>query len=79
VNGRTVETEFVFGRHWAADLPAAYAILIPQRKARIPAIPVEGRMPDDKRGDLGPGIQRPAEERPDDRLADRSTARARHS
>jgi hypothetical protein len=52
VSGRRVEAEFVFGRYWAAELSAAYAILVPQRKARIPANHVEGRMPDDQRGDL---------------------------
>ena len=35
VNGRQVEAEFVFDRHAATDLSVAYAILVPQRRARI--------------------------------------------
>ena len=34
VNGRQVEAEFVFDRHAATDLSVAYAILVPQRRAR---------------------------------------------
>ena len=34
MNGRQVEAEFVFDRHSATDLPVAYAILVPQRRAR---------------------------------------------
>ena len=30
-----VETEFVFDRHGATDMSVAYAILVPQRRARI--------------------------------------------
>ena len=35
MSDRAVETEFVFGRHAATDLSVAYAILVPQRRARI--------------------------------------------
>ena len=34
VNDRGVETEFVFDRHAATDLSVAYAIFVPQRRAR---------------------------------------------
>ena len=34
MNEKAVETEHVFGRHAAADLSVAYAILVPQRRAR---------------------------------------------
>jgi DNA invertase Pin-like site-specific DNA recombinase len=44
VNDRTVEGEYVFGRHAATDLSVAYAILVPQRRARIRA-GQEGRPP----------------------------------
>ena len=79
VSGRAVEAEFVFGRHAAAELSVAYAILVPQRQARIARAGQEGRPPRDQRGDLRPGLQRPAEEGPDDRLADRGAARARRA
>ena len=39
VNDRAVETEFVFGRHAATDLSVAYAIFVPQRRARIAGRP----------------------------------------
>ena len=35
MNDRVVETRFVFDRHAASDLSVAYAILVPQRRARI--------------------------------------------
>jgi hypothetical protein len=35
VSDRTVEGEFVFGRHTATELSVAYAILVPQRRARV--------------------------------------------
>src|SRR6266702_1481205 len=78
VNDRAVEAEFVFGRHAAADLSVAYAILVPQRRARIRA-GQEGRPPRDERGDLRPGVFGPAEEGPDDRLADSSAAGPRRA
>src|SRR5271169_5171067 len=78
VNDRAVETESVFGRHAATELSVAYAILVPQRRARIRA-GQEGRPPRDQRGDLRPGLQCPAEEGPDDRVADRGIARARRA
>ena len=43
MNDRAVETEFVFGRHTATDLSVAYAILVPQRRARIRPARKEGR------------------------------------
>ena len=73
MNDRTVGTEFVFDRHAATDLSVAYAILVPQRRASIRA-GQEGRPPRDERGDLRPGLQRPAEERRDDRVSDRGIA-----
>ena len=45
VNGRAVEAEFVFGRHAATELSVAYAILVPQRRARIARAGQEGRPP----------------------------------
>ena len=65
-----VETEFVFGRHAAAELSVAYAILVPQRRASIARAGQEGRPPHDERGDLREGLQCPAEEGRDDRVAD---------
>ena len=62
VNDRAVETEFVFGRHAATELSVAYAILAPQRQARIVRSGQEGRPQHDERGDLCPGLQCPAEE-----------------
>jgi len=75
VSDRAVGTEFVFGRHAATELSVACAILVPQRRARTRA-GQEGRPPRDERGDLRPGVIGPAEERPDDRIADRGTARS---
>ena len=43
VNGKAVEAEFVFGRHAAADLSVAYAILVPQRRARTARAGQEGQ------------------------------------
>ena len=79
VNDRAVETEFVFGRHAATELSVAYAVLAPQRQARIARAGEEGRPPRDERGDLRPGLQCPAEEGRDDRVADRGAARARRA
>src|SRR6266700_3565449 len=79
VNDRVVGTEFVFDRHAATDLSVAYAILVPQRRARIVRAGQEGRPPRDERGDLRPGLQRPAEEGPDDRVADGGAARPRRA
>ena len=79
VSDRAVEAEFVFGRHAATELSVAYAILVPQRQARIVRAGQEGRPPRDERGDLRPGLQRPAEEGRDDRVADRGAARARRA
>src|SRR6266571_2743094 len=74
-----VVAQFVFGRHAGAEVSAAYAILVPARRARIARSGQEGRLPDDQRGDLRQGVLGPAEERPDDRLADSGVARARHA
>ena len=79
VSDRAVGAEFVFGRHAATELSVAYAILVPQRQARIARAGQEGRPQHDQRGDLRPGLQRPAEERRDDRVADRGAARARRA
>src|ERR1019366_4677637 len=78
VSDRMVEGEYVFGRHAATDLSVAYAILVPPRRARF-RVGQEGRPPRDERGDLRPGLQRPAEEGPDDRVADRGAARPRQA
>jgi len=79
MNGRAVELEGVFDRYAEADLSAAYAILVPQRRARVPTKPGEGGPPDGQRGNLRPGVVGPAEEGPDDRLADGRAARPRRA
>jgi hypothetical protein len=79
VNERVVETEFVFDRHAATDVSVAYSILVPQRRARIARAGQEGQPPHDQRGDVCPGVFGPAEEKRDDRLADRGAARARRA
>src|SRR6266536_3880009 len=61
----------------ALPISAAYAILVPQRRVRVPTKPGEGGPPDGQRGDLRPGVVGPAEEGPDDRVADGGAARAR--
>ena len=71
-----VETEHVFSRHAAAEMSVAYAILVPQRRARTAAPAAEGGNRDGS-GDLRPGVQRPAGEGPDDRLPAVRPARAR--
>ena len=43
MNDRAVEAEFVFGRHAATELSVAYAILVPQRRARIRPARKDGR------------------------------------
>src|SRR5512133_712748 len=83
VSDRMVETRFVFDRHAATDLSVAYAILVPQRRARVLRAGQEGRpqhdQQHDQRGDLRPGVVGPAEEGRDDRVADRGAARARRT
>jgi hypothetical protein len=69
VSEKAVEGEFVFGRHAAADLSAAYAILVPERRARVVRAGQEESSCHDQRGDLRPGFLSPAEEGRDDRLA----------
>src|SRR6266487_2286675 len=61
MNGRAVELEGVFDRYAAADLSAAYAILVPQRRVRVPTKRGEGGPPDGQRGDRRPGVVGPAE------------------
>jgi len=77
VSIRVVEDQFVFDRHAAADLSVAYAILVPQQRART-ARGQEGK-PYDYRGDLCTGVFGAAEEGPDDRIADRGAAGARRT
>jgi len=59
VSDRVVERVFVFDRHTATDLSVAYAILVPERRARRRA-GQKGRPPHDQRGDLRPGVVGPA-------------------
>jgi hypothetical protein len=61
VNERVVQTAFVFDRHAATDVSVAYAILVPQRRARIVRAGQKGRPPHDQRGDLCSGVVGPAE------------------
>ena len=76
MTARVVQVLAVFDRHAGADLSTAYAVLVPQRRARTGA--AGGKEPcDDERGDLRPGLLGPAEEGRDDRLADRRAARPR--
>src|SRR6266487_1025258 len=72
---RRVECEFVFDRHAAAEVSAAYAVLVPQRRARIRA--AQEGVPHDDSGDLRPGVLGQAEEERDHRVADRGVALAR--
>jgi hypothetical protein len=72
-----IEAQFVFDRHAATDLSVAYAILVPERRARTGRAGQEGRLDDDQRSDLCTGVFGPAEERRDDRVADSSAARVR--
>jgi hypothetical protein len=74
-----VEAEFVFDRHAATDLSVAYTILVPQRRARVERAAQEGRVRHDQRGDLCASVLSTAEERRDDRIANRGTARARRA
>ena len=52
-----VEAVFVFDRLGAAELSAAYSILVPERRPRSMAGGQEGRCRDDQRGDLRAGVQ----------------------
>src|SRR5258708_149289 len=74
--GGAVGGELVFGRHAAADLSAAYAILVPERRARVWRAGQEEGPRHDERGDLCPGLLGPAEAGPDDCLPDRGAAGA---
>jgi hypothetical protein len=71
-----VQAEFVFDRHAAADMSVAYAIFVPQRRARTGWPGQDGGLYD-QRGDLRPGVFGPAEEGRDDRLTDRGVTRPR--
>jgi hypothetical protein len=50
VSTRTVEAQFVFDRHGAAELSVAYRILVPERRARIGAAAEEVSPADEQRG-----------------------------
>ena len=63
VNDRAVETEFVFGRHAATELSVAYAILVPQRRARIVRPGQEGRPQHDAARRSTPGSPAPGRRR----------------
>jgi hypothetical protein len=76
VSDQAVEGEFVFDHHAATDLSVVYAILVPQRRARIGA-GQKGRPQHDERGDLRPGVLGPAEEGRDDRVANGGAAHPR--
>ena len=73
MNSRSVEAEFVFDLHAATDLSVAYAILVPQRRART-GRPGQEVHADDKRVAVCTGLQRPAEESSDHRVADPGAA-----
>jgi site-specific DNA recombinase len=77
VNDRAVETESVFDRHAATDLSVAYAILVPQRRARIARAGQEGRPQHDQRGDLRPGSS--ARQKKDETIASQTAALRAHA
>ena len=76
VSDRAVGTEFVFDRHAATDVSVAYAILVPQRRARIRA-GEEGRPPRDERGDLRPGVL--ARQKKDETIGSQTAALRAHA
>ena len=57
---RVVETEFVFDRLQAAELSAAYRILVPERPSRSVRAGQEASRADEQRSDLCPGLLGPA-------------------
>jgi hypothetical protein len=61
VSARVVDTEFVFDRLQAAELSAAYRILVPERPSRSVRAGPEVRSADEQRSDLCPGVLGPAE------------------
>ncbi len=79
MSGRVVETEFVFDRLQAADLSAAYRILVPERPARAVRSGQEVSCADEQRSDLRPGVLGPAEGTTNDRVADRVAAQPRRA
>src|SRR5665811_1976360 len=79
VRDPVVETEFVFDRLQAAELSAAYYILVPERPARSVRAGQEASRTDEQRSDLCPGLLGPAEGAGDDRVPDRGAARARRA
>ena len=79
VSERVVETEFVFDRLQAAELSAAYRILVPEstlaRRARW-----SGSGPcDEQRSNLCPGLLGPAEAAGDDPIPERGASCARRT
>jgi hypothetical protein len=79
VSERVVETEFVFDRLQAAELSAAYRILVPERPSRSVRAGQEASRVDEQRSDLCPGLLGPAEGAGDDPIPDRSVACARRT
>src|SRR5215218_2784252 len=61
VSGRVVETEFVFDRLQAAELSAAYRILVPERPSRSVRAGQEASCADEQCRDLRPGLLGAAE------------------
>ena len=78
VSARVVETEFVFDRLQAAELSAAYRILVPERPSRSVRAGQEVSAADEQRSDLCPGLLRPAGAG-DDQVPDRGTAQPRRA
>src|SRR6476661_4966577 len=82
-SGRTlsavVATEFVFDRLQAAELSAAYRILVPEPPSRSVRAGQEASRADEQRSNLCPGLLGPAEAAGDDPIPDRSVACARRT
>ena len=76
---RVVETEFVFDRLQAAELSAAYRILVPERPSRSVRAGQEASRADEQRSDLCPGLLGPAEGAGDDPIPDRGASYARRT
>jgi DNA invertase Pin-like site-specific DNA recombinase len=79
VSEREVETEFVFDRLQAAELSAAYRILVPERPSRSVRAGQEASRADEQRSDLCPGLLGPAEGAGDDPIPDRGASYARRT
>jgi hypothetical protein len=71
VSGRVVETEVVFDRLQAAELSAAYRILVPERPSRSVRVGQEASCADEQCRDLRPGLLGAAEGAANDLLSDR--------